>query len=252
MLRPVAELHGYSIVALDGSIGHLSDVLFDDSTWLARWVVVQTGNWLSDRKVLLPPFALGHIDDARRTFCVKLNRAQVKDSPDIDTDKSVSRQMETNVYDYYGWTPYWGTGYYVGGGGYINGAMGAPYFEPRGPDKTVAAAKHDAGDVHLRSAASVVGYHLHASDGDIGHVQNVLIDDADWSIRYLVVATTNWWAGKTVLISPKSVVNIEWSDRQVLINVDREKVKGSPSYGDPAKVDRAYERGFDNYYADVL
>jgi sporulation protein YlmC with PRC-barrel domain len=252
MLRPVSELHGYTILALDGPIGHVSDVLFDDKSWLVRWVVVETGNWLSDRKVLLPPFVLGHLDHDKRQFSVRLNRAQVKDSPDIDTDKSVSRQMETNVYDYYGWTPYWGSGLYMGGGGYINGAMGAPYLETGRPDKTAGDAKHDAGDVHLRSTGAVTGYHIHASDGDIGHVRDFLMEDVDWSIRYLVVETTNWWAGKTVLISPRSVRKIEWSDSQVLINVDREKVKGAPTYGGPVKVDRAYTHSFNNYYADVL
>jgi sporulation protein YlmC with PRC-barrel domain len=252
MLRPVTELHGYSVLALDGSIGHVSDILFDDKSWLVRWVVVETGNWLMDRKVLLPTFVLGHLDHERREFSVRLNRMQIKDSPDIDTDKSVSRQMETNVYDHYGWTPYWGSGFYVGGGGYINGAMGAPYFEPGRRDKTGLPAEQDAGDAHLRSAAAVTGYHIHASDGDIGHVQDFLMEDADWSLRYLLVETTNWWAGKTVLISPQSVRKIEWSDRLVRINVDREKVKGSPIYGGPAKVDRAYTRSFNNYYADVV
>ena len=34
---------------------------------------------------------------------------QVKDSPDMSTERPVSRQIETNIYDYYGWQPYWGT-----------------------------------------------------------------------------------------------------------------------------------------------
>lgn len=252
MFRVASEINGYAIAANDGPIGHVCDVLFDDETWMVRWVVVETGTWLSDRKVLLPPFTLGHLDAKRREFSVRLNRAQVKDSPDIDTDKSVSRQMEANVYDYYGWTPYWGTGFYMEGGGYIGGAMGAPYIETGRPDKTVGAAKRDGEDAHLRSIHAVTGYHIHASDGDIGHVQDFLMEVADWSIRYLVVDTTNWWAGKKVLISPHSVRQIEWSDRLVHINVDREKVKSSPGYEAPASVDQRYTRNFNNYYADVI
>ncbi len=251
MLRAASDLNGYSIAANDGLIGHVSDVLFDDDSWLVRWVVVETGDWLADRKVLLPPSVLGHIDPARHEFSVKLDRLQVKESPDIDTDKSVSRQMETNVYDYYGWTPYWGTGFYMEGGGYIGGAMGAPYFESR--DHVAKDGEdHSLDDIHLRSVQAVTDYHLHAADGDIGHVQDFLVEDADWSVRYLIVETTNWWPGKKVLISPQSVRKIEWSDRLVHINVDCQKVKDSPTYDTPVKIDRAYARRFNNYYADVI
>jgi hypothetical protein len=85
-----------------------SDFLFDDASWMLRWLVVDTGNWLSGRKVLLPLSVLGHLDPTERRFSVGLTMQQVKDGPDIDTDRPVSRQMEINVYDYYGWSPYWG------------------------------------------------------------------------------------------------------------------------------------------------
>jgi hypothetical protein len=180
-----------------------------------------------------------------------LDRLQVKESPDIDTDKSVSRRMETNLYDHYGWTPYWGTGFYMEGGGFIGGAMGAPYFESRDP-AAKSAADTSSDDIHLRSVQAVTDYHIHAADGDIGHVKDFLVEDADWSIRYLVVETTNWWPGKKVLISPQSVRKIEWADKLVHINVDRQKVKDSPIYDTPLKIDRAYAKRFSNYYADVI
>src|SRR5580658_7958663 len=115
MLWNTSAIDGYAIAASDGKLGTVSDFLFDDATWLVRWLVVDTGNWLSGRKVLLPPSVLGHLDPAREEFAVRLTMQQVKDSPDIDADRPVSRQMETNVYDYYGWSPYWGTGFYMGG-----------------------------------------------------------------------------------------------------------------------------------------
>ena len=99
MLRNTSKINGYAIVASDGHLGTVSDFLFDDVSWLIRWLVVDTGNWLSGRKVLLPAFALGHLDAERREFSVRLTRQQVKDSPDIDTKRPVSRQMEANVYD---------------------------------------------------------------------------------------------------------------------------------------------------------
>jgi PRC-barrel domain len=92
MLWHVSAINGYAIEASDGDIGTVSDFLFDDASWRVRWLVVDTGNWLSGRKVLLPPSVLGRIYAKDRVFAVKLTKQQVKDSPGIDT--------ETSVYDY--------------------------------------------------------------------------------------------------------------------------------------------------------
>ena len=121
MLWNASAINGYAIAASDGRLGTVSDFLFDDASWLVRWLVVDTGKWLSGRKVLLPPSVLGHLDPKGQEFSVRLTMQQVKDSPDIDTDRPVSRQMETNIYDYYGWSPYWGTGFFMGGYGYVGG-----------------------------------------------------------------------------------------------------------------------------------
>jgi hypothetical protein len=265
MLRNASVIKGYAIAASDGRLGTVSDFLFDDSSWLIRWVVVDTGKWLSGRKVLLPPSVLGHLDPKAQEFSVRLTMQEVKDSPDIDTDRTVSRQMETTVYDYYGWSPYWGTGFYMGGYGYPSGAgymnglgyMGGSVAGTSPPVGLKQHEEHDGdsrphdGDLHLRSTEAVTGYHIHASDGEIGHVQDFLIEDADWSIHYLVVDTKNWWPGKKVLISPRSAREIEWTDRLVNLDVDRQRVKDSPLYDASTMVDRTYERRFHKYYGDV-
>ena len=103
MFWTASALKGYAIAATDGPLGTVSDFLFDDAGWSIRWLVVDTGNWLSGRTVLLPPSVLGQPDAGQRTFSVALSMQQVKDSPDIDTQQPVSRQMEAGVYDYYGW-----------------------------------------------------------------------------------------------------------------------------------------------------
>ncbi|TAN19141.1 MAG: PRC-barrel domain containing protein [Rhizobiaceae bacterium] len=248
-------MDGYAILASDGRIGTVSDFLFDDESWLVRWLVVDTGNWLSGRKVLLPTTVLGHLDVPGREFSVRLTRQQVEDSPDIDTERPVSRQLETNVYDYYGWAPYWGGGLYMGGG-YMGsyGAAGA-MARPRSPDSDsadhIADARREDEDPHLRSINAVTGYHIRASDGEIGHVEDFLIEEADWSIHYLVVDTKNWWPAKKVLISPLLARRIDWNANLVDLDVDRESVKDSPEYDAAVTVDRAYERRFHDYYGNV-
>ena len=118
MLRHTSEIGGYAIGATDGPIGSITDFLFDDVTWRVRWLVVDTGTFLSGRKVLLPPSALTHVNHIGRQLSVNLTKQQVKDAPNISADEPVSGQMETDLYDYYGWSPYWSTGFYMGGYGY--------------------------------------------------------------------------------------------------------------------------------------
>jgi hypothetical protein len=255
MLKNASSINGCNIRANDGQIGTVSDFLFDDASWLIRWMVVDTGKWLAGRKVLLPPSVLGHLDAREHEFSVKLTKDQVNHSPDIDTQRPVSRQMENDTYDYYGWSPYWNTGLYMGGfgymgaGGYMGGAgMAAPYLGSRRREHDVDHTPRNDGDPHLRSVDAVTGYHIHASDGAIGHVEDFLVEDADWSIHYLVVDTKNWWPGKKVLISPRSARKIDWVGKLVDLDVDRQSVKDSPTYDASTAVDRAYETQFHRYY----
>jgi hypothetical protein len=264
MLRKASAIKGYAIAASDGRLGTVSDFLFDDATWLVRWVVVDTGNWLPGRKVLLPPSVLGHLDPKEQEFSVRLTMKQVEASPEVNTDRPVSRQMETQVYDYYGWSPYWGTGFYMGGyglpgglgymggPGYIGGAgAAAPSLGSRRHDEHIADIQRRHDNPHLRSIAAITGYHIHASDGEIGHVEDFLMEDADWSIHYLIVDTRNWWPGKKVLVSPRSAREIDWTGRLVNLDVDRQKVKDSPAYDASITIDRAYENQFHRHYGDV-
>ena len=245
MLRNASAINGYAIAASDGLLGTVSDFLFDDATWLVRWLVVDTGNWLPGRNVLLPPSVLGHLDPKTREFAVRLTMKQVEASPDIGTDLPVSRPMETSLYNYYGWSPYWGTGFYMGG--YM---PTPPSAESTRRKEELAEGRQKPDDPHLRSIAEVTGYHVHATDGEIGHIEDFLVEDADWSIRYLVVDTKNWWPAKKVLISPRSAKAIDWTEKLVDLDVDRQRVKDSPPYDASMTLDPAYEKKFHTHYGD--
>ncbi len=251
MLWNASAINGYAIAASDGKIGTISDLLFDDTNWLVRWLVVDTSTWLSGRKVLLPSSALARLDAKNEECSIKLTMQQIKDSPDIDADRPVSRQMETSVYGHYGYSPYWNSGYgYMGGLGYMGGMGGAMPILPgsRRHEEAIADAQRDRDDVHLRSIKAVTGYHIHAIDGEIGHAEDFIVADTDWSVRYLVVDTKNWWPGKKVLISPHSIKEIDWSERLVNISVDRQKVEAGPAYDASMTIDGAYDEKFLTYY----
>jgi hypothetical protein len=253
MLRLAREMKGSSIGASDGPIGTVHDFLFDDQTWLVRWLVVDTGEILPGRRVLLPPSILGHVNHIGHQFSVRLTRQEVKDSPGIETDAPVSRRMEADTYSYYGWSPYWNTGFYFGGYGYA-GSLGGLYGRPTALGAAALDHEHDEvdhGDRHLRSVHEIDGYDIAATDGRIGHVADLMVEDGDWGIRYLVVDTQNWWPGRKVLISPRSVASIDWMLRAVTLDVDRSAVKNSPAYEGQPTIDRLYEAEFHDYYSKV-
>lgn len=251
MILAGSALKGFAVEASDGRFGTVSDFLFDDTTWKIRWMVVDTGAWLTRQKVLVHPSAIGRLDYRREELSVHLTKQQVRDSPDILSDAPVSRQMDTNLQGYYGLDPLWGGSNYFGG--YASGMGGAfdpsPYrfdsglLEADRPD-----ASRDDSDPRLRSLAEIVGYHIQAKDGPIGHVENFLVDDATWGVRYLVIDTKNWWSGQHVLMSPYAVREISWSDRDVTLEVTRDQIKASPSWDPAGAINEDFEKRLHGYY----
>jgi hypothetical protein len=250
MLVVGSAVKGYDIEASDGSIGTVSDLLFDDRSWLVRWLVVDTGNWLTGRQVLIHPSAIGQPDHLRRKLPVALTKIQVKESPDILQDRPVSQQMERNLYDYYGWDPIWGGSSYFGAGALASPLVPMPYLGGSAVREAAGiASRLDDGDPHLRSITAVAGYDIHARDGAIGHVESFLVDDAGWGIRYLIVDTKNWWPGKHVLVSPYAVSEIDWADNEIHLEITREQVKTSPPWDPLDLIDQIYERQLHSHYA---
>lgn len=231
MLWNVSNLNGCSIEARDGSIGTLAGFLFNDQEWTVRWAVINAGTWLMDRKVLLPPTAFGTPDAATRSFPVDLTREQVKESPEIDAHAPVSRQHEADIYAYYGWHPYWAGTIYPPPAG-----VAATPVEPATvpPERRQTAGEPPEGDPHLRDTHEVTGYYIHATDGDVGHIEDFMIDSDSWMIRYIVIDTRNWWPGKKVLVSPRRFEAIDWSEGTARVDLTQEEIRNGPEY-DPSE-----------------
>ncbi len=231
MLQVTSPLKGFAVQATDGRIGAVVDFLFDDASWNVRWLVVDCGAWLTGRKVLIHPSAISREALEEQQFDVALTKAQVEGSPDLSEDQPVSRQMENRLYSYDDWDPLWGANLSA-----MPGAMASPLLAPRylglGSTDEVAAdgPTSRAADPHLRSVMEMTGYRVHAVDGEIGHIENLMIDDTDWSVHYFIVDTRSWWLGKSVLISPAAVKVIDWFDRHVELNVTRDLVEASPPW----------------------
>jgi hypothetical protein len=238
MLANATNLKGLVIHATDGDIGTVDHFYFDDDTWAIRYLTLETGGWLDGRRVLISPMSVVRTDWRAKRIDVALTKTQVENSPNIDTHKPVSRQHEAAYLDYYGYSYYW-----------IGPNMWGPVLYPSGLPIPAAAIKdalsgqsrRETRDSHLRSNEAVTGYHIEAADGEIGHVNGFVMDDEAWAIRYIEVATRNWWPGKKVLVSPSWIERVSWTDSKVYVGLSREAIKSGPAFVESAPITRAYE-----------
>lgn len=236
MLRSIKQIYGNKLGASDGEIGHVKDFYFDDQNWAIRYLVVDTGDWLPGRQVLISPYSLGNLDAAGKILRVNLTRKQIEDSPPIETHKPVSRQYEEEYYRHYGWPYYWQ-------GDALWGMSGFPLLEsvskplPR-ESGLVSGPQTENIEPHLRSVQTVTGYQLQAKDGAIGHVCNFMIDAASWAIGELVIKTGHRFSGEEVLIPTKNVERISYEESTVFVNLTQEFI-GQTSLPHPAATDVA-------------
>ena len=248
MKRNLNSLIGYTIKGTDGEIGTVEEFYFDDRTSTIRYMVVKTGRWFSEKKVLISPVAFQKPEWESETFPVNLTIEKIKNSPNIDTNVPVSRQQEELIRGYYTWPGYYGPGMY----GYWGlGMWGYPMVSVSESDdevQYVEATEHIDDNPHLRSTHEITGYSIHAKDGDIGKVVDFVIDDVTWKIQFLVVETGNWFLGKKVVISPEWIKEVNWQEQKLTINHLMEEVKNSPEYDASQSTYDTYEHSLHDHY----
>jgi hypothetical protein len=231
MLRDVNHIKGFRIHATDGDIGHVKEFYFDDKKWGIRYLIADTGNWLTGRKVLISPEALLKPDWTGKKFPVKLSKEQVMNSPSIDFHLMVTREHEYELHKYYGWRRYWAEG--------AEELMAADVL----PDNTSGR-----GDTHLRSTDFLIGFAVHGIDGDIGYLDDFVVDDDTWAIRYIVVDTQHWVTGKKVLVCPDWIREINLPERKIFVNFNREKIQSVPEFDPSVPISRGYEEKLFEHY----
>lgn len=235
----------YTLEAVDGEIGRFEEVYFEDSYFMIRYLVVNTGGWLSGRKILLSPFTVGEIDESKHTLFIELTQDQIKHSPPIESDQPISRQYEVNYFKYYGWPPYWEHTSWP-----ATPTIAPPVTDLPSEDSNI---KFGPEVNHLRSSDEIQGYSLNVKNGHIGHVKSFIIDTQYWTIRYLEVDIRKWFgSGKYILLSPAWVTQISWPERSLTVELSREDLQNAPQYDEKQPINREYElRLFDYYGKDI-
>lgn len=244
MLRSIEEILGYQLETPDGKIGRLKDIYFDDSSWAVRYVVVDTGGWLSSRQVLLAPEVLGEPDLENRKIPVFLTRQRIEDSPVIMQERGISWRQQELLAEYYEWS------------GPENRSdrsrpPGAPGSRGGATRVLLQSAATEQDDPHLKSLRALIGYHIRARGVDIGHIEDMLVQTDSWLLRYMVVDARNLLPGKKVLVSPAWVQGIDWRSAFVDVDLNPGSIKDGPAFDPSQTVSRDYERKlYDHYGGD--
>ena len=245
MLRSLQDLEDYTIGAVDGDVGELKDLYFDDAAWVIRYLLVETGSWLSSRKVLISPRSIQQPEWGSHNLPVSVDKQHIENSPPIDTDQPIYRHHEIQHLSYYGYSSYWSEP-----GGLPQQGADDERQAPQEQTKQTPLPPQD-NDLRLRSCKAIIGYHIKALDGEIGHVESVLINEDTWAVQYLVVNTSNWWLGHCVLIAPEWIDEVSWHDKTISLDLERAAVRASPAYEPSEQLSRDGEQSLYDHYERV-
>lgn len=260
MLIKSKKIRNYKLSGIDGEVGSVKEFYFDDKFWTVRYLVANTGGWLSNRQVLISPYFLKNVDHDSELIYVDLTKSQIENSPSLEQDVPVSRQYEESYYNYYGTPLYWDgpnmwganpiilrdREIWKGTAGNQTGGTNTNLTNSGNPVSTDSGTSRES---NLRSSNDVIGNKIHATDEDkLGHVDDFIIDDETWAVRYLLINTGNLFTGKKVLISPEWMDHISWEDSKVYINLTKEAIKQSPEYSEESELTRDYESSLFGYY----
>jgi hypothetical protein len=241
MLICAKQILGHSLEGADGRLGRVADLDFDDQSWTVRYVVVDTGGWLTGQQVLISPAVFGHPDWNQKSIPVGLTKQQVEQSPPINAHQTVSRRMEAALQEHYGWPAYWAE----------------PPAEFAGPapsqpgvpsTRRGAEAKQAESEMHLRSMREMTGYHVHAEGGEAGRLEDFLVEADTWKVRYIEVKTGKWFAGRSFLVSPAWIESVSWSERSVQVDLPVSAIRSAPEYDPSQPVTREYEKRLHAHY----
>jgi hypothetical protein len=242
MLLNVNDLLGFRLCAGDEPVAVLRDLLFDENSSSVRYLVTDPEAWLATDQVLIAPAALTAVHSEAGRLETSLSKETFAASPALAAGTDLSRPHEERLHQHHGWTPYWRAAGAAGLAPYWGAAGSVPAHEPAAfaaPEPDAAAA--GAAETRLRSARDVIGFYIEALDGDIGHVEDLVLDLERWVIRYLVVDTRNWLPGRRVVVSPAWLRRLDWASRSVVLDLDRERIRNSPAYDRNRLLDRAFE-----------
>jgi hypothetical protein len=228
----VRRVEDFAVRSSEGKIvGKVSDFLFDDLSWIIRYLVIDTSKTLGRQQVVVLTLSIAHIDWENRVIPVNLTTHNVKESPEIPAGTPIPRQIEQKIYQYYGRTPYWGAGTSLGAqaiADIVNNQKGG----------LVDKLTKNVFDSHLRSIQALSMFKMASSTGEIGRIVDFLTESNIWFIRYLVIERSD---RSHVLFSPQWIQEVNWPDEMMVTELNRGLIEKMPSYEYGTPVSRTFE-----------
>lgn len=248
MLRSMKEIRNYHINAVDGEIGKAYEFYFDDQLWKIRYLVVNVGGFLSRKEVLISPVAINNIGIT--SIDIGMLKKQIEQSPEIDIDKPVYLQHQQNLHDYYNWPYYWDIGGQINSSTFplLPASITMNIAMSNSKKMAQIKSKEDKADVHLRSSREVIGYHIQATDGEIGHLDDFIFETDDMNVQYVIVDTKNWIPGKKVLFSSGWINKISYDKSNISVDFNKEQIESSPAYDPNIPINRVFEERLYDFY----
>jgi hypothetical protein len=225
-MKTLRRLEGFRVLGEGETLGKVMDAYFDDHVWAVRDLVV-AGSGRHARLWWLSPHSILRIDQRRRTIETTITAAQWRTTAPDEPDTAIPRATWTGLLKYYGFPYSW-----------------------RGLDRAVAprVPSSSGPELHLRSERRFRHYLVHALDGELGHVEDLLVDEHSWAVRYLVVDTRRWRPGGRVLLAPEWVLYVSWLEQSVHTSLEQKTVRTAPPYDRRTRIDRAYEARLRQHY----
>lgn len=242
MKRSLHNLTGYTIESTDETRGKVRDLLFDDETWVVRYVDAGFKDISDRRRFLIPRHFLATPDWQEKRIKVALNRSEIEACPDMDEKTPVSREYEKELNRHLRIEDYWPSIY--------SAPAGAGVFYPPRPIRIpTKLVNEEELDTSLRSFREVKGYAIRASGDRLGQVEDLIVDDGDWQVIYLVVDTSRWkpWS-KSVVLSISWMDNISYEKQEIVTSLDPEQIKDAPGFDPAHPIGMDYEKALHDYY----
>ncbi len=220
----IRDILGRRLAATDGEIGTIGDVLFDENTWVARFLVAATGTWLADRQVLFSPFALGPITSTRLglpgpVITVGLSRADIEGGPFVAPDQAITQDQEFIFHRHYGWP-------FHPSGGSTWDAVGS-VTEPDDVDLRRAAGSSAIQEQRRGVAKQLLGFVVVTPQGVAGTVKSLLIDAETWKIDELVLEMGQWYARKAIRLRTADINHINTALKTIETSVSRNTLRST-------------------------
>lgn len=231
------EMRGYTVKATDGEIGKIHEFYFDDNAWTVLYLIAEIGNWLASHNVLISTSLIEK--PILASVPISISKEQVKRSPKVTSEKPVSQQHEL-LSDTIK-RPYWNSFL-------IHNTDVTPemFYNLIIPNKNKSGT--ESFNPHMRSSREVLGYHIKADDGEIGYIEDFILDTETWIIRYIVIDTKNWLPGKKVMLGITWLNDISYEESIAFINLSRRFIEHCPEYDPAAPINREYEERLYGYY----